>query len=185
MNQANKCIWLLGLSGAGKTTIANQLVENLKTENKPTILLDGDILRTGLNNNLGFSEEDRCENVRRTAEVAKLFLAEGYWVVVALITPLEKMRVLNRQILGNQYLEIYVNTPLSTCQIRDPKGLYAKVALKQIQHFTGIDSPFDIPQKADLVINTEELSVEVAVEKIVMCYTAELHGEPQRHTEEK
>ena len=118
MNQANKCIWLLGLSGAGKTTIANQLVENLKTENKPTILLDGDILRTGLNNNLGFSEEDRCENVRRTAEVAKLFLAEGYWVVVALITPLEKMRAFNRQILGNQYLEIYVNTPLSTCQIR-------------------------------------------------------------------
>ena len=163
MTNANQCLWLLGLSGAGKTSIANALIADFQVNNKKSILLDGDVLRTGLNNNLGFSEDDRTENVRRTAEVAKLFLAEGYWVIVALITPLESMRASNRAILGKTYVEIFIDTTLEICQARDPKGLYAKAARGEITHFTGIDSPFEIPQNADLVVNTKDRSIEECV----------------------
>ena len=163
MKNTNQCLWLLGLSGAGKTSIANTLMADFRANNKKCILLDGDVLRTGLNNNLGFSDEDRAENVRRTAEVAKLFLAEGYCVIVALITPLESMRASNRAILGGKYIEIFIDTTLEICQARDPKGLYAKVARGEITHFTGIDSPFEIPQNADLVVNTEGRRIEECV----------------------
>jgi bifunctional enzyme CysN/CysC len=131
------------------------------------VLLDGDVLRLGLNNNLGFSELDRAENVRRTAEVAKLFLNQGYWVIVALITPMESMRKTNRIILGNAYFEVFVDTPLSICQDRDPKGLYAKVKNEGLKNFTGIDSPFELPILADLVVKTENLSVSEAVNRIL------------------
>lgn len=161
----NRCIWLLGLSGAGKTTLAEALKAQLAVEK--SILLDGDVLRNGLNNNLGFSDADRTENVRRTAEVAQLFLNEGYWVIVALITPLEAMRVNNRRILGDKYIEVFIDTPLSICQDRDPKGLYAKVAQKQITHFTGIDAPFDRPMQADLVVETDTMSIEDSTRKLL------------------
>jgi adenylylsulfate kinase len=156
----NKCLWFLGLSGAGKTTLATHLMSSLQVQNKKCILLDGDVLRQGINNNLGFSDEDRCENVRRAAEVAKLFLNEGYWVVVALITPFESMRKNNRAIIGNDYLEFFVNSSLELCQHRDPKGLYAKVAQKQITNFTGIDSPFEIPILPDFIVKTNDKSIE-------------------------
>lgn len=163
----NKCIWLLGLSGAGKTTLSEVLADQLKVSGQQVIVLDGDVLRTGLNNNLGFSELDRAENVRRTAEVAKLFLNEGYWVIVALITPMESMRKTNRKILGNAYFEVFVDTPLAICQDRDPKGLYAKVKNEGLKNFTGIDSPFELPVLADLVVKTENLSVAETVNRIV------------------
>jgi adenylyl-sulfate kinase len=163
----NKCIWLLGLSGAGKTTLSEVLADQLKVRGQQVVLLDGDVLRTGLNNNLGFSELDRAENVRRTAEVAKLFLNQGYWVIVALITPMESMRKTNRIILGNAYFEVFVDTPLSICQDRDPKGLYAKVKNEGLKNFTGIDSPFEFPILADLVVKTENLSVSEAVNRIL------------------
>jgi len=164
----HKCLWLLGFSGAGKTTIAEQLISELQNQNKKCILLDGDLLRQGLNNNLGFSNEDRCENVRRTAEVAKLFLDEGYWVVVAMITPLEIMRVNNRTILGIAYLEIFVDTSLHLCQKRDPKGLYAKVSQNKIDNFTGIDSPFEIPIFPDLTVKTDDSTIKACVKAILM-----------------
>jgi len=162
----NKCLWLFGLSGAGKTTLANALADKLST-NKVKIL-DGDILRKGINNNLGFSSEDRFENARRTAEIAKLFIEEGYWVVVALITPFEVMRQNNRKILGEDYIEIFIDTPIALCEQRDPKGLYAKVSQKQITNFTGVDSPFEIPLLPNLIVKTTDKTIEESTEEILM-----------------
>lgn len=171
MNKAHfpdnpKCLWLLGLSGAGKTTLGTHVLAYLKSKYAKVLLLDGDQLRLGLNVDLGFSIKDRSENVRRTAEVAQLFLNEGYWVIVALITPFEHMRLSNRKILGEAYVEIFINTPLEVCIQRDPKGFYSRVARKEIQHFTGIDSPFEIPQQAQLVLPTTS-SIEECVLKII------------------
>ena len=162
----NKCLWLFGLSGAGKTTLANALADKLST-NKVKIL-DGDILRKGINNNLGFSSEDRFENARRTAEIAKLFIEEGYWVVVALITPFEVMRQNNRKILGEDYIEIFIDTPIALCEQRDPKGLYAKVSQRQITNFTGIDAPFEIPQSSNLIVKTVDRTIEECVKEIIV-----------------
>ena len=162
----NKCLWLFGLSGAGKTTLANALADKLST-NKVKIL-DGDILRKGINNNLGFSSEDRFENARRTAEIAKLFIEDGYWVVVALITPFEVMRQNNRKILGEDYIEIFIDTPIALCEQRDPKGLYAKVSQRQITNFTGIDAPFEIPQSSNLIVKTVDRTIEECVKEILM-----------------
>ncbi len=163
----NKCLWFLGLSGAGKTTLSEALAIELISQGKQVVMLDGDILRKGLNVNLGFSDEDRAENVRRTAEVAKLFLQQGFWVIVALITPLEIMRESSRQILGEAYFEVFVDTPLTICQIRDPKGLYAKVIQKSLINFTGIDSPFELPRHADLVLKTATVSVDELVQDLL------------------
>jgi len=163
----NKCIWFLGLSGAGKTTLSEALALKLESFGKQVVILDGDILRQGLNNNLGFSNEDRTENVRRTAEVANLFLKQGFWVIVALITPLEIMRKSNRSILEDAYFEVFVDTPLSICQSRDPKGLYAKVSQKGLLNFTGIDSPFELPINAKLVLKTEQSIVDEVVKEIM------------------
>lgn len=162
----NKCLWLFGLSGAGKTTLANALADKLSAHKVK--VLDGDILRKGINNNLGFSSEDRFENVRRTAEIAKLFMDEGYWVVVALITPFELMRQNNREILGAGYIEVFVDTPIELCEQRDPKGLYAKVSQRHITNFTGIDSPFEIPQSPYLTVRTVDRSIEECVKEIWM-----------------
>lgn len=162
----NKCLWLFGLSGAGKTTLANALADKLST-NKVKIL-DGDILRKGINNNLGFSSEDRFENARRTAEIAKLFIEDGYWVVVALITPFEVMRQNNRKILGEDYIEIFIDTPIALCEQRDPKGLYSKVSQRQITNFTGIDAPFEIPQSSNLIVKTVDRTIEECVKEIIV-----------------
>jgi adenylylsulfate kinase len=160
-----KCLWLLGLSGAGKTTLAQAISQKLRLAKVK--VLDGDDLRKGINNNLGFSEDDRNENVRRTAEISKLFLDEGYWVIVAMITPFEKMRQLNRQILGDSYVEIFIDTSIEICERRDPKGLYAKVAQNQIHNFTGKDSPFELPLNSDLIIKTDHVSIEKSSDEII------------------
>ena len=162
----NKCLWLFGLSGAGKTTLANALADKLSAQKVK--VLDGDILRKGINNNLGFSGEDRFENVRRVAEIAKLFMDEGYWIVVALITPFEVMRQNNRKILCEKYIEVFIDTPIELCEQRDPKGLYAKVSQRQITNFTGIDSPFEIPLSLNLTVKTVDKSIEECVEEIWM-----------------
>lgn len=156
----NKCIWLLGLSGAGKSSISIELKQMLLSKGLKCLILDGDLLRKGINSNLGFSELDRFENIRRAAEIANLFLQEGYWVIVAMITPLEIMRQNTRNILKNQYIEVFVNTPLETCMERDPKGLYQKVKQHEIQHFTGIDSPFEIPTNAQITVETTNMSIQ-------------------------
>ena len=151
----NKCLWFLGLSGSGKTTLGNDLLIMLKSKSYKVVLLDGDLLRMGLNSDLGFSDKDRIENVRRTAEVARLFLLQDYWVIVALITPFESMRKSNQITLGDQYIEIYVDTPLAVCKMRDPKGHYAKAAKMELLEFTGIDSRFDVPENPNLIIQTD------------------------------
>ena len=161
----NKCIWLLGLSGAGKTTLANSIASRLPSEKVK--ILDGDILRRGINSDLSFTATDRLENVRRTAEIAKLFIDEGYWVIVALITPFEAMRQENRQILQEKYIEVFVDTPISVCEQRDTKGLYAKVANNQLKNFTGKDSPFEPPITPHLTILTEAKTIEECSEQIL------------------
>lgn len=161
----NKCIWLLGLSGAGKTTLANSIASKLPSQKVK--ILDGDVLRKGINHDLGFSDHDRMENVRRTAEIARLFIEEGYWVIVALITPFEAMRQSNRQILSDKYIEVFVDTPISICEQRDPKGLYAKVAQNQLKNFTGKDSLFERPAAPHLTIITEARTVEECTGQII------------------
>ena len=163
----NKCIWLYGLSGAGKTTLAKLLVEYLKERNQKAILLDGDLLRDGINHDLGFTETDRIENVRRSAEIANLFLAEGYWVIVAMISPLIKMRENNRTILKESYIEICIKASLDICKKRDPKGLYLKVTQKELTNFTGIDSPFEYSDFSDIIIDTEDHTVQESFQTII------------------
>lgn len=169
----SRIIWMTGLSGAGKTTLARGLKNRLEREHIPAIILDGDELRTGLNQNLSFTAEDRLENVRRTAEVAKLFAQEGYCVIVSLITPGECMREKAREITrgASSFILTYVNAPLAVCRKRDVKGLYQKVNDGAIQQFTGISSPFEEPVSCDLEIRTDRLTTGEAVEKLYsFCY---------------
>lgn len=163
----NKVIWLTGLSGAGKTTIAKSLSEKLRNKDISTVILDGDELRDGLNKNLGFSPEDRHENVRRTAEVAKMFLKQDFFVIVALISPTHALRTLAQDIIGLEYfVEVFINTPLSICEERDVKGLYKKARKGIIKDFTGIDAPYEIPVNPNIEIDTTLVSVQEATDFI-------------------
>lgn len=162
-----KVIWMTGLSGAGKTTLAQALVNRLAAAGERVYLLDGDTLRSGLNADLGFSAADRHENVRRIGEVARLFFDQGYIVVVACISPYQQSRMAVRQRIGSaHFLEIYLNTPLSVCESRDPKGLYGKLRRGEISAFTGISAPYQTPQSAELVINTADRPVEQCLNEI-------------------
>ncbi len=147
----SKVFWLTGLSGSGKSTITENVLEKLEGNN---IVLDGDILRTGLCKDLGFSIVDRFENNRRTAEVAKLFVERGINVFVAFISPTKAIRALAKEIIGDSFVEVHVSTPLEVCEDRDPKGLYKKVRQGEIEQFTGITSPFEVPENPDLVLDT-------------------------------
>lgn len=149
-------IWILGLSGAGKSTISNLLEEQLQRENIFSIQLDGDELRTGLNKNLGFSMEDRAENIRRAAETARIMAAKGIIVICSFITPLNAHRAIAREILGEMYFEVFIDCPLSVCQERDVKGLYKMAGNNTLKNFTGISSAFEKPENADLVLLTED-----------------------------
>lgn len=167
LGQKGVVLWLCGLSGSGKSTISNALEHVLHDKGRYCIRLDGDNLRTGLNRNLGFSDEDRLENIRRTAELSKVLADNGVIVICSLITPRGELRDLARGILGDDFREIYVKADYETCAARDPKGLYAKVAKGEVKQFTGRDSGFEEPQDPDLVLDTEQLSVEDAVFEIL------------------
>lgn len=159
-----KVLWFTGLSGAGKSTLANALEQELHARGKHTYLLDGDNLRHGLNKDLGFTDADRAENIRRIAEVAKLMMDAGLIVMTAFISPFRAERDMARELIGQEnFVEIYLSTPLETCEARDPKGLYKKARDNQIPNMTGINSPYEPPVEADLEIDTANTSVAQAV----------------------
>jgi len=175
--QRSVVVWFYGLSGSGKSTIANAVERALHAQGRMTQILDGDNIRTGLNNNLGFSDADRAENIRRIAEVAKLFLNAGVITLTSFITPRRDLRQLARSIVGPEdFIEVYVRASYETCASRDPKGLYAKAAAGNVAHFTGKDSAFEEPAPDDptvLVLDTEALSLDQSVatvlERIAPC----------------
>ena len=167
-HQQPLCLWMTGLSGAGKSTLANALEEKLNQLGKHTYILDGDNLRHGLNQDLGFSIEARNENVRRAAEVARLMVDAGLIVIVGLISPLKAEREYARSLFGpNQFKEIYLSTSLQECEKRDVKGLYKKARAGDLKDFTGIDSPYEAPEIPEIELNTENLAVALAVNVIV------------------
>ena len=171
LDQKGAVIWLYGLSGSGKSTIANALEKKLHSEGKFVIMLDGDNLRSGLNSNLGFSDEDREENIRRTSELAKLIARNGVVVLVSLITPQNIYRQQVRDIVpADQYTEVYIKTSFEECMKRDVKGLYAKQAKGEIKNFTGSGSSFEEPDNADLILETENLTVEQSVDQLYQFY---------------
>ncbi|MDN5204038.1 adenylyl-sulfate kinase [Fulvivirgaceae bacterium BMA10] len=161
LRQKGVVIWMIGLSGSGKSTLAKSLERTLFDKGHLTQILDGDNLRTGLNNNLGFSEEDRTENIRRVAEVAKLFANCGVVTICSFISPTEEIRQMAKAIIGNDlYYEVFVNCSLEVCEERDVKGLYAKARKGEIKNFTGIDSPFENPKHPNLELKTDVDSLE-------------------------
>jgi adenylylsulfate kinase len=167
LNQKGIVIWITGLSGSGKTTIAKGLERKLHNEGVLTQLLDGDNIRTGINNNLGFSLEDRTENIRRISEIAKLFLNNGTITICCFVSPTIEIRAIAKNIIGpDSFLEVFINTPISVCEARDVKGLYAKARSGEIQNFTGIDSPFEAPDVNFTEILTEHKTVEESVEDL-------------------
>lgn len=152
--------WFTGLSGSGKTTLATAVAQTLKSEGFRVYMLDGDVLRTGLCRDLEFSEHDRKENIRRAGEVAKLFMNEGYIVLCTFISPFASERdMVKRSCPEGTFHEIYVSTPLNNCEERDPKGLYKKARKGLIPSFTGIDSPYEVPEDPELSINTYNYSI--------------------------
>jgi len=155
-------LWFTGMSGAGKTTIAKRLKERLANKhNVPAVIIDGDELRRGICSDLGFSMKDRMENVRRAAEIAKLFSHMGYVAIVTLISPLDQHRMAAREICtGMNFLEIFIHCPLETCEQRDVKGLYERARAGEINDFTGIQSPFEFPDKPNVIISTHQQTVE-------------------------
>lgn len=167
LGQRGVVLWFCGLSGSGKSTVASGVEKVLHGQGRFTVRLDGDNLRTGLNANLGFTDDDRLENIRRTAEVAKILSSNGAIVLCSLITPRGIHRDLARGILGDDFAEIYVKASYQACEARDVKGLYAKAAKGEVAHFTGRDSGFEEPQQPELVLDTEQLSVEDAVFEVL------------------
>lgn len=168
LGQRAKVLWLTGLSGSGKSTIAQQLERELHNQGFLAQVLDGDNIRSGINNNLGFSLEDRQENIRRIAEIAKLYLNTGVICINSFISPTKEIRAMVRGIVGTEdFIEIYVNAPLEVCENRDVKGLYKKARKGEIKGFTGIDSPYEAPENPALEIRTDQMNVETAVAKIL------------------
>lgn len=167
LRQRARVVWLYGLSGSGKSTLAAALERRLHADGFATHLLDGDNVRTGLNRDLGFSDADRGENIRRVAETSKLFVQAGIIVINAFITPTRTLRELARGIIGAEdFLEVYVEASRETCVRRDPKGLYAAAGRGQVKQFTGHDAPFEPPEPAALVINTDHEPVERSLERL-------------------
>ena len=167
LGQRSKVIWLTGLSGSGKSTIGLALEKRLFQENFVAQLLDGDNIRSGINKNLGFSEEDRKENIRRIAEIAKLYLSSGIITINSFISPTAETRKIAKEIVGDaDFLEIYINAPMATCESRDVKGLYKKARAGEIQGFTGVNQVYEEPENPALELRTDLLGVDEAVDKL-------------------
>jgi bifunctional enzyme CysN/CysC len=161
-------LWLTGLSGAGKSTIASLLEETLRGLGRHTFLLDGDDVRGGLNNDLGFSDADRVENIRRVGEVAKLMVDAGLIVITAFISPFRRGRQTARELLEeHEFIEVFVDAPLAVAEERDPKQLYVKARRGEVEHFTGVDSPYECPEAPEVHIDTTQTTPQEAVELIV------------------
>ena len=168
LKQKGALIWMTGLSGSGKSTVAYTLEHALMQQGRLAYVLDGDNIRHGLNKNLGFSPEDRTENIRRIGEVGKLFADTGVITVTAFISPYRADRDIVRELMGEgNYFEIYCEAPLEVCEKRDPKGLYKKARAGEIKGFTGIDAPYEAPEKAEMVIRTDQLSPQEATIKLI------------------
>jgi adenylyl-sulfate kinase len=168
LNQTPCCIWLTGLSGAGKSTLALRIEAELHAAGRHVYVLDGDNVRHGLNCDLGFSEEDRAENIRRVAEVAHLMVDAGLIVVVAFISPFHTEREKARQLFNdNEFIEVFVDSPLSVCEKRDVKGFYKKARNGEIEFFTGISSPYEVPTKPELRLDTSTSSIEMCAEQVI------------------
>jgi len=163
LGQKGAVVWLYGMSGSGKSTIANAAEKVLHQQGRMTTILDGDNLRTGLNQHLGFSDDDRRENIRRVAHVAKILAQQGILTLVSVITPRQELRDLARDIIGDDYYEVFVKASYDLCEKRDVKGLYAKAATGEIENYTGKDSQFEEPSKPDLIIETEGQEVADSV----------------------
>ncbi|WP_303285422.1 adenylyl-sulfate kinase [Marinobacter sp. SS8-8] len=167
-NQKPCLLWFTGLSGSGKSTIANALDVALHKRGYHTFLLDGDNVRHGLCKDLGFSDDDREENIRRVGEVCKLFADAGLIVMSAFISPFTSDRRLVRKLFpAGEFIEVYMDTPLATCEERDPKGLYQKARSGEIRHFTGIDSPYEVPAHPEIRLDTSRHSVEACVDSLI------------------
>ena len=167
-NHSSCVVWFTGLPSSGKSTIASEVEHQLYTRGVRTYLLDGDNVRHGLNSNLGFSPEDREENIRRIGEVAKLFIDAGIITFVAFISPYRKDRERARDILENgEFIEVYVKCPVEVCEKRDPKGLYQKAKQGEIKEFTGVSAPYEEPLDPEIVLETDRLAVEESVKKII------------------
>ncbi|GGJ86361.1 MULTISPECIES: adenylyl-sulfate kinase [Parabacteroides] len=168
LRQRSVMVWFTGLSGSGKSTIAIALERELHQRGLLCRILDGDNIRSGINNNLGFSPEDRVENIRRIAEVSKLFIDTGVITIAAFISPNNDLREMASSIIGKEnFLEIYVNTPIEECERRDVKGLYAKARRGEIKDFTGVSAPFEAPEHPALSLDTSVLSLEESVNKLL------------------
>lgn len=168
LRQRSVMVWFTGLSGSGKSTIAIALERELHQRGLLCRILDGDNIRSGINNNLGFSPEDRVENIRRIAEVSKLFIDTGVITIAAFISPNNDLREMASSIIGKEnFLEIYVNTPIEECERRDVKGLYAKARRGEIKDFTGVSAPFEAPEHPALSLDTSMLSLEESVNKLL------------------
>lgn len=168
LGQRGVMLWFTGLSGSGKSTVAIALERALQDRGLLCRILDGDNIRSGINANLGFSAEDRCENIRRIAEVGKLFVDTGIITIAAFISPTEEIRQMAEHIIGkDDFKEIFVSTPLEVCEQRDVKGLYARARRGEIQNFTGISAPFEAPEHPALSLDTSKLSIEESVKKLL------------------
>ena len=171
-NQLNKhksvVLWFTGLSGSGKSTMSHALEERLFNRGCRTFVLDGDNVRHGLNSNLGFSHQDRTENIRRIGEVSKLMMEAGFIIMTAFISPYREDRIAVRNLMPNgDFIEIYCKASLETCEARDVKGLYKRARAGEIKNYTGIDSPYEVPENADLIIDTEQKTIEDSVSTII------------------
>lgn len=168
LGQRGLMVWFTGLSGSGKSTIAIALERELHKRGLLCRILDGDNIRSGINNNLGFSPEDRVENIRRIAEVGKLFVETGVITLAAFISPNNDLRKMAANIIGkDSFMEVYVSTPIEECERRDVKGLYARARKGEIKDFTGVSAPFEAPENPDLTLDTSKLSVEESVKLLL------------------
>ena len=179
LKQRGKVIWFTGLSGSGKTTLASKLEKRLFELNYFCQILDGDNVRSGINKNLRFTEEDRLENIRRIAEVGKLFMDCGIILICSFISPTNEMREMAREIIGEKdFLEVFVNTPLEVCEQRDPKGLYKKARAGEIPNFTGISSPFEHPENPFIEVDNTDPDMDGNVREMLKKIIPEIRWDP-------